>query len=215
MIDWFTSLTTAQITAFILFPLAGYLSGSISGAHLFCRLFGLGNPSNQGSGNPGATNVYRMGGKTPALLTLAFDSGKAALPTYLALEYAPALANDLPQDALFLIVLAEIVALSAILGHLFPLFHHFQGGKGVATALGAGLILTPLCMIILTLVWGVMVRLFHKSSIASLSVALLAPLLAHQINSPFTSFYLCLSVLIIARHRTNLIKLFYHQENSL
>jgi glycerol-3-phosphate acyltransferase PlsY len=215
MTDGFTSLTTSLIFAFILFPLAGYLSGSVSGAHLFCKLFRLGNPSNQGSRNPGATNVYRLGGKTPALLTLIFDAGKAAIPISLTLQFAPAQLDRLPQADSSLIILAELVALSVILGHLFPVFHHFQGGKGVATALGAGLVLTPISMIILSFLWGVMVKLFHKSSIASVVVALIAPLLVYQINSEFTLFYFCLSLMVIVRHRSNLIKLLYHQENSL
>ncbi len=181
----------------------GYLCGSLSGAYIFCKIFSLGNPLLSGSGNPGATNVYRMGGWQPATLTLLFDTGKAAFPVYLA--------NQHPSSSL----LVEVVALSAITGHLLPIFHSFKGGKGVACALGAGLIMAPLSTCILTIIWVIMIKLFHKSSIASLTVALTAPILIYQLSPAYTLFYIALSMIIVMRHRSNLIKLFHHQEKSL
>jgi len=109
----------------ILFPLAAYLIGSVSAAIIVCRLMKLPDPRSAGSGNPGATNVLRVGGKTAAAITLAGDALKGFIPVFVA--------SILGVTPLIL----GLTALAAVLGHLFPVFFQFKGGKGVATSFGA------------------------------------------------------------------------------
>lgn len=142
---------------------AAYLLGSISSAILVCRLFGLQDPRTQGSKNPGATNVLRIGGKAPAIITLLGDGLKGYLPVLLGvlLDVSP-------------VVLAASM-LAAFLGHLYPLYFGFAGGKGVATGFGVLLGLSPLAGGLTIAVWLLMALLFRYSSLAALTAALLAP----------------------------------------
>lgn len=168
-----------------------YFAGTFPGAKLVCRLFNLGNPLSHGSGNPGATNVYRLGGATPAALTLFLDAGKGAL--------AVALAQQLQLSALWQLS----AALLAILGHMYPVFDHFRGGKGVATTLGAGLMLSPVLTLLLTTLWSLVLYRFKVSAIASVSAASVAPFLAFWLDRSLTLFFTLLAILIIYRHRSN------------
>ena len=140
-----------------------YLLGSLSAAIITCRVMGLPDPRGQGSGNPGATNVLRIGGKKAAAITLLGDFLKGLIPVLLA--------SLLGVSALGL----ALVALAAFLGHLYPLFFGFQGGKGVATAFGAiiGLSLPVALAVLLT--WVGVFALCRVSSVAALSAAALAP----------------------------------------
>lgn len=142
---------------------AAYLLGSISSAILVCRLFGLQDPRTQGSKNPGATNVLRIGGKLPAIITLLGDFLKGYLPVLLGvlLDVSP-------------LVLAAAM-LAAFLGHLYPLYFGFVGGKGVATGFGVLLGLSPLVGGLTIAVWLLMALLFRYSSLAALTAVLLAP----------------------------------------
>ncbi len=121
--------------ALVLVVLGGYLFGSVSFAVLISRLLGLADPRSYGSGNPGATNVLRSGSKVAALLTLLGDAGKGALAAWLVLRFGPAWGLD--EDA------AALTGLAAFVGHLYPLYHRFKGGKGVATFLGVVWVLSP------------------------------------------------------------------------
>ncbi len=188
----FTSLTLTILA---------YLVGSISGAMLTARLFRLPDPRSHGSKNPGATNIYRLGGTLPALITLGIDALKGALPVMAA-------------QWLGLSVLEQsLVGLFAITGHMLPVFYGFHGGKGVATALGVGLALATTTTLWLTVLWGSLFRVTKTSSLASLVSAALAPILAWFCDPEYTLLFLLLSPVIVLRHRENIIKLIRHQEN--
>ncbi|MCG8613746.1 MAG: glycerol-3-phosphate 1-O-acyltransferase PlsY [Pseudomonadales bacterium] len=187
-------------TIAIILCLSAYLLGSISGAILSCRLWHLPDPRTHGSKNPGATNIYRLGGVQPALFTLLCDALKGVIPVWLAaLLSAPPLEQGM-------------VGMFAILGHMLPVFHGFRGGKGVATTLGVGLVIAPATSLILIIVWGSILKMSHTSSIASLTSAFIAPVLALVFNPDFTLVFLILSALIGVRHRDNLIRIVRRQE---
>jgi glycerol-3-phosphate acyltransferase PlsY len=187
----------------ILIFASAYLLGSISSAILVCRLFSLGDPREQGSGNPGATNVLRIGGKFPAALVLVFDVLKGTVPVwasyYLGLE---------PINLAF-------VAVMACLGHMYPLFFGFSGGKAVATAFGAILPLGLDLAIILIFTWGIIVRLTRYSSLAAIVAVSLAPLFTWMLKPEYTLPVGILSVLIVLRHKDNIIRLLRGQESKI
>jgi glycerol-3-phosphate acyltransferase PlsY len=187
----------------ILIFASAYLLGSISSAILVCRLFSLGDPREQGSGNPGATNVLRIGGKFPAALVLVFDVLKGTVPVwasyYLGLE---------PINLAF-------VAVMACLGHMYPLFFGFSGGKAVATAFGAILPLGLDLAIILIFTWGIIVRLTRYSSLAAIVAVSLAPLFTWMLKPEYTLPVGILSVLIVLRHKDNIIRLLSGQESKI
>jgi acyl phosphate:glycerol-3-phosphate acyltransferase len=180
-----------------------YGLGSISGAIVSCRLLSLPDPRKTGSKNPGATNVYRLGGAFPATITLAVDSAKGAIPVYLAISY------DLST------LLQGLVALTAISGHLYPMYHQFKGGKGVATTFGASLILSPLTTLFVTTCWIAIARRVRISSVASLTAAAVAPFAAYYFDPEYTLVYSTLSIMIIFRHKDNIIGLFTGNEKRL
>ncbi|MDR9827149.1 glycerol-3-phosphate 1-O-acyltransferase PlsY [Vibrio sp. FNV 38] len=173
-----------------------YLLGSISSAVLICRLLGLPDPRTKGSNNPGATNVLRLGGKKAALSVLLCDMLKGTIPVWSS--------YFLQIDSLML----GLVAIAACLGHMYPIFFHFKGGKGVATALGAlapiGLDLTGL--VILT--WLVIALLFRYSSLAAIVTVLLAPCYTWLIKPQYTLPVAMLCCLIVLRHHQNIRRLF-------
>ena len=142
----------------------GYLIGSLSFAVIVSRLFGLADPRSYGSGNPGATNVLRSGNKGAAILTLVFDALKGYVPVVLALQ------SGLNE------AVVTLVGLGAFLGHLWPVFFKFEGGKGVATAAGVLLGFSPALGGLVLLVWLGMAVVFRYSSLASLSAAVAAPI---------------------------------------
>ena len=147
--------------------LAGYLMGSLSFAVLVSRWMGLADPRSYGSGNPGATNVLRSGNKWAAVLTLVFDALKGYVPVALALWARQKLGWS---DAV-----VALVGLAAFLGHLWPVFFKFQGGKGVATAAGVLLALNPLLGMATLATWIIIAAFFRYSSLASLAAAVFAP----------------------------------------
>ncbi len=181
-----------------------YLCGSLSAAILVCRCMRLPDPRTTGSNNPGATNVMRIGGTKAAILTLFGDFAKGWLPVAFArLLGAPD-------------ILLGGIAIAAFVGHLYPLFFRFQGGKGVATAFGA---LTGIAWPIgacIAITWGIVAALFRYSSLAALVTALLAPIyVAHFASLPLAGITLLMSALLIYRHRSNINKLRQGTENKL
>ena len=192
-------MTALTILMFVL----AYLLGSISSAVLVCRLFSLGDPREQGSGNPGATNVFRIGGKIPATLVSVFDLLKGTLPVYasfyLGLE---------PINLAF-------VAVMACLGHMFPIFFDFSGGKAVATALGAILPLGLDLAAMLVATWGIVIMLTNYSSLAAILTVSLAPFFTWLLKPEYTLPVAILSVLIVLRHKDNIIRLCLKQEPTV
>jgi glycerol-3-phosphate acyltransferase PlsY len=181
-----------------------YLFGSISSAIVTCKIMGLPDPRNQGSGNPGATNVLRFGGKKAAIITLLGDVIKGVIPVLAAKWYG--------LDALGL----SFVAFAAFLGHLYPIFFRFQGGKGVATAFGCLAALSWPLGLALMCTWLLIALLSRYSSLAALITALLAPFYAWyftQIDfAIMTSF---ISILLIYRHRKNIYNLIQGKEGRI
>ncbi|EHY1013593.1 glycerol-3-phosphate 1-O-acyltransferase PlsY [Vibrio vulnificus] len=180
-----------------------YLLGSISSAVLICRVLRLPDPRGVGSNNPGATNVLRIGGKGAAAAVLLCDMLKGTIPVwsgyYLGIEP----------------VLLGVIAIAACLGHMYPLFFHFQGGKGVATALGAiapiGLDLTGMIMA----TWLLVAILFRYSSLAALVTVLLAPMYTWMIKPQYTLPVGMLCCLIVLRHHQNIRRLFTGEEPKI
>ncbi|MGE9550329.1 glycerol-3-phosphate 1-O-acyltransferase PlsY [Erwinia amylovora] len=180
-----------------------YLCGSISSAILVCRLFRLPDPRLNGSGNPGATNVLRIGGKVPAVAVLVFDILKGMLPVWLAYHYG--------LSPFYL----GLVAIAACLGHIYPVFFHFKGGKGVATAFGAiapiGWDLTGL----MTGTWLLTVLLSGYSSLGAIISALIAPFYVWWFKPQFTFPVAMLSCLVLLRHHDNIQRLWRGQESKI
>ena len=183
--------------------LGAYLLGSISFAIVVSRLFALPDPRTYGSNNPGATNVLRTGRKAAAALTLLGDGGKGWLAVFLASLYAPGA--------------AAFAGLAVFLGHLFPVFHRFHGGKGVATAAGALLGLDWRIGLGTIATWGILLVLFRYSSLA----ALVAAVFAAVFTALFYGFgveavcVLAMCVLLVWRHKENIRRLLRGEESRV
>jgi glycerol-3-phosphate acyltransferase PlsY len=189
----------------ILLPLGGYLLGSVSSAVLVSKLMDLPDPRQSGSGNPGATNVLRLGNKPAAVLTLLGDVLKGVLPVLIA-KYLDADTTGI-----------ALAGLGAFLGHLFPVFFGFAGGKGVATSLGIFLALNPLIAGLQVVLWALMALIFRYSSLAALVTALATPvLLSWQMDDPvLTGFGGILAALLVFRHRANIVRLVQGNESTI
>jgi glycerol-3-phosphate acyltransferase PlsY len=185
--------------------LAAYLIGSLSFAVIVSKLMRLPDPRSFGSGNPGATNVLRTGRKSAAALTLLGD----ALKGWVAVAGAQALGAD--QTTVLL------VALAVFIGHLFPIFFRFQGGKGVATALGVLIGLNLWLGLACLATWLAMAKLFRISSLSALTTAVLAPVYATLLlgwgNTAIA--VLALALLLVYRHKSNLINLVNGEEGRI
>ncbi len=192
-----------------LFVLAAYLIGSVSFAVVSSRLFALPDPHSYGSGNPGATNVLRTGNRAAAALTLAGDGAKGWLAVYLAQQFGPSAGVE-PWTL-------AAVALAVFLGHLFPLFHRFQGGKGVATAAGIMLGLDLRLAAATFGVWLLLAVVFRISSVGALVAALVAPAFAFYFmgNDPRAWAFVPIAVLLVWRHKANIQKLLHGKETSI
>ena len=184
----------------LLMIIIAYFTGSLSGALIISRIMHLPNPSEHGSHNPGATNMLRINGKLPAIMVLVFDMLKGAIPVYIAYQMG--------ISPFFL----GIVGIAACLGHIFPCFFDFHGGKGVATALGMmipiGLDFTG-CFI---LTWLLTVLVTGYSSVASIVAFLFTPLFVWLFKPELTLPVTMLSCVILIRHSSNIIRLFRGQE---
>jgi acyl phosphate:glycerol-3-phosphate acyltransferase len=190
----------------LFFVVAAYLMGSVSFAVLMSRAFSLPDPRTYGSHNPGATNVLRSGKKIAAALTLLGDAAKGWLAVWLVQQYAP---HNL--------MLISAVAVAVFLGHLFPIFLRFKGGKGVATALGVLLALHVWLGLAALLTWLLVALVLRLSSLAALVAALGAPIYAVWMGLPreylVVSAVLC--VCLLARHKSNIQNLWAGNEGKI
>ena len=192
-----------------------YLLGSLSFAVIVSKFMGLSDPRSYGSKNPGATNVLRSGNKKAAVLTLLFDAVKGWVPVAGILHYGAD--YGLAEGA------AAAAGLAAFLGHLYPIFFKFQGGKGVATALGVLMGVSPLLGLAVAITWLGIAGYFRYSSLAALLAAVLAPVYyAMSADGPFWSFngavfgMLCgMGILLVWRHRDNVNRLLAGTETKL
>ena len=176
------------------FLIAGYLLGSISSAIIICKIVGLPDPRTKGSKNPGATNVLRIGGKKIAALVLFLDGLKGALPVIVAHYYGLSLFES------------TIILLCAFLGHVFPIFYGFKGGKGVATFLGGLIGLNFFVGLTFLIIWLFIAKVIKISSIAALTATILSPIYFYLITTH--NFKATLVILLI-----NLFIYFTHREN--
>jgi glycerol-3-phosphate acyltransferase PlsY len=178
--------------------IAAYLLGSIAFGILVSRLFGLPDPRTVGSGNPGATNVLRSGKKLAAALTLIGDAFKGWFPVWIAMQ---------SEDLMWV---TSAVAIAVFIGHLYPIFYKFKGGKGVATALGVVLAISPMLALLLVLVWVVVFLLTKYSSLAAIISALALPIYVWSWLEAYQDYelvFIFISAMLIWRHRSNIQKL--------
>lgn len=194
----------------VLFAVGAYLIGSISFAVVVSKLFGLADPRSYGSKNPGATNVLRSGNKKAAILTLLGDGAKGFIAVWLAKHFGPA--NGIDDSGIALVTIA------VFLGHLWPIFFRFVGGKGVATALGILLALNVWLGLATLITWLVIAYAFRYSSFAALVAAIFAPFyygLLFGTHDVILLAVLAMSVLLIWRHRKNITNLLSGKESRL
>ncbi|MBX4133262.1 glycerol-3-phosphate 1-O-acyltransferase PlsY [Frischella sp. Ac48] len=175
--------------------IVAYLCGSLSGAFIVSELMHLRNPRDYGSHNPGATNMLRVNGKLPALFVLIFDMLKGLLPVYIAYRLT------IPSFYL------GIIAIVACLGHIFPCFYHFRGGKGVATALGSMMMIGFDFTGLFIATWITTVLITGYASVAAIISFLLAPLYVWFIRPEFTMPVAMLSCLVLIKHHSNMVRL--------
>lgn len=180
-----------------LFIIGAYLLGAISFGIIASKLFQLPDPRTMGSGNIGATNVLRTGKKMAALFTLLGDIAKGWLPVYLAIH-----CFDVP-------LIIAIIAMAVFLGHLYPVYYRFKGGKGVATALGIMLALSPLLALAALATWIIVFALTKYSSLSAIIAAGLSPVYAWflDLGDTYITTLLIISALLVWRHRSNIQKL--------
>ncbi|HIE33075.1 MAG TPA: glycerol-3-phosphate 1-O-acyltransferase PlsY [Thermodesulfobacteriaceae bacterium] len=191
----------------LLFIIGAYLLGSVPFAILICKPFGI-DPRKAGSGNPGATNVARLLGKKWGLLTLVGDLGKALGPLVLAMSFL----EEAPHYQWWL----SAVGFSAFLGHLFPLYLGFKGGKGVATATGVLLLLCPLAVVLSLPIFILAVALSGFVSVGSLLASALIPVWIYLFcpHPAYLALSLAMAALIWIKHRDNIRRLLQGQEKS-
>jgi acyl phosphate:glycerol-3-phosphate acyltransferase len=201
----FDGANMGQYFIILMTILLAYLSGSLCAAVIVCKLFGLSDPRDAGSNNPGATNVLRLHGKKYAIMVLVADMLKATIPITLAhlLGLAP--------------VYLAWMGVAAVIGHMYPIFFKFKGGKGVATTLGAYLGINPLLGLIALIIWLGMAKLKGYSSLASLTTAIAVPFIALGFYHNTTIFYplIGISVLVIAKHHENIERLIHGEEGKI
>ena len=191
-----------------------YLMGSVSFAVVVSRVMGLADPRSYGSNNPGATNVLRSGNKAAALLTLVLDGVKGWLPVYAVVHFGPA--YGLGQGSV------AMVALAAFVGHVWPVFFRFQGGKGVATAAGVLFGINPFLGLATFATWLIVAFFSRYSSLAALASAVFAPayyFLGHRLVWYADDFVLLatvvMSAILVWRHQSNIVKLMRGEENRI
>lgn len=188
----------------IIFIVIAYLFGSLSSGTIVCKLMGLPDPRTQGSNNPGTTNVLRIGGKWAALITLLGDALKGVIPVVLArLFHVEGIALG-------------FVALGAFLGHLYPIFFKFQGGKGVATFFGTMFALAVPLGLALVVTWLIIALLFRYSSLAAITATILAPVyvIIFQHYHYFIPIVV-IAVLILWKHKANIKRLRFGTEGKI
>lgn len=188
----------------IILLVMAYLIGSLSSAIILCKMAGLPDPRSQGSGNPGATNVLRFGGKKLAATVLFIDVLKGIIPVLIG--------RALAMDEMSL----AAIAFAAFLGHLYPVFFEFKGGKGVATALGGFLALSPIMAMAILLTWLAVFLLSRISSLSAITAAALAPVYSFWFIEMATARWIVLlmAVMLIFRHRSNIQRLLSGEETK-
>jgi len=198
----------------VVITLAAYLVGSLSFAVIVSRLMGLADPRTYGSQNPGATNVLRSGNKQAAIATLLFDALKGYVPVVLVKLLGPSLGLDDRVVAL--------VAISAFIGHLWPVFFGFKGGKGVATAAGILFGVEPVLGLATLGTWVIVAFFFRYSSLAALAASLFAPAyyvlgdkVAWQTSEAELLAVMVMSALLLMRHKDNITRLVSGQETKI
>lgn len=190
----------------MVFILLAYLLGSIPFAVVTSWIFGLPDPRTFGSENPGATNILRSGNKVAAILTFLGDAGKGWIAVALAQHFAPIWGLD--SDSV------TVVALAVFLGHLWPVFLHFKGGRGVSTAVGVMIGLNPWTGLLAVVTWIVVAAIWRISSLSALAAALIAPVNAWMFLGfeASTLVIFIMSVLIFWRHKSNITNLISGKE---
>ena len=204
----------ADSSVLVLLAVGGYLIGSLSFAVIVSRVMGLDDPRTYGSQNPGATNVLRSGNKKAAIATLLFDALKGYFPVLLVKLYGPVFGLDDQAVAL--------VAISAFIGHLWPVFFAFKGGKGVATAAGVLFGVEPLLGLATMGTWVIVAFFFRYSSLAALAASLFAPAyylfgdqIAWQTSQAELLAVMVMSALLLMRHKDNIGRLVSGQESKI
>lgn len=193
----------------IVIVLLAYLIGSVSFAVIVSRVFSLPDPRSYGSGNPGATNVLRSGRKAAAALTLLGDSVKGWLAVFLAQQFADPGAVEMGM---------AWAAVAVTLGHMYPVFFRFQGGKGVSTALGVMIALNIYLAAGAVATWIIIAFFFRISSLAALLAALFAPfsaLLLYDVRHPYLWSLVVVATLLFWRHKTNIRNLLAGTESRI
>lgn len=185
--------------------IAAYLLGSISTAILVCKVMGLADPRTVGSKNPGATNVLRHGGKKAAFFTLLGDFLKGLIPVLIA--------KLLGLNNSWII----LVGIAAFLGHLYPIYFHFRGGKGVATAIGVYLGVNLIAGALVAITWLFVAKVLKISSLSALIATLLAPIYFYLVTRdlPITLGMIFITILIYWRHRSNIQNLLSGEEHKI
>lgn len=191
------------------FIIAAYLLGSVPFAVVSSKLFDLPDPRTYGSGNPGATNVLRSGKKAAAALTLFGDAAKGWLAVFLAIQFSP--------SGVSYTMLSAAAALAVFIGHVFPIFLRFKGGKGVATALGVLLALNIWLGLGALVTWVIMALMFRYSSLSALASAIGAPIYAILLGLPHEWVLATgiMSLLLIWRHKSNIQNLLAGKESKI
>jgi len=204
----------ADSSVVVMLAVGGYLIGSLSFAVIVSRVMGLDDPRTYGSQNPGATNVLRSGNKKAAIATLLFDALKGYFPVLLVKLYGPAFGLNDQAVAL--------VAISAFIGHLWPVFFAFKGGKGVATAAGVLFGVEPLLGLATMGTWVIVAFFFRYSSLAALAASLFAPAyylfgdqMAWQTSQAELLAVMVMSALLLMRHKDNIARLVSGQESKI
>ena len=204
----------ADSSVVVLLAVGGYLIGSLSFAVIVSRVMGLDDPRTYGSQNTGATNVLRSGNKKAAIATLLFDALKGYFPVLLVKLFGPAFGLDDRAVAL--------VAISAFIGHLWPVFFAFKGGKGVATAAGILFGVEPLLGLATMGTWVIVAFFFRYSSLAALAASLFAPAyylfgdqIAWQTSQAELLAVMVMSALLLMRHKDNIARLVSGQESKI
>lgn len=193
-----------MLLSFIGILIVAYLCGSLNSAIIVCKLWGLPSPRSVGSGNPGTTNVLRLGSKKAAIATLLGDAVKGLIPVLLG----HALGLTMVQLCW--------VALLAVIGHMFPVFFSFKGGKGVATTIGVLLGVSAPIGGWFILIWLVIAAVFRISSLAALTATIATPFLGYWLLSPQTVTPLIIvALLVLARHHANIKRLLTGKEPKI
>ena len=185
--------------------IVSYLIGSISSAIIISKALGLPDPRMQGSKNPGATNVLRLGGKKIAAFVLFFDGLKGTVPVFIGAYYG------------FGLTALTLTALCAFLGHVFPVFFRFRGGKGVATFIGGLVAINFLAGLIFSIIWLLVAKVIKISSISALIATALSPFYFYLITGDMESTLIIglISLLIFYTHRDNIKRLINKEEDVI